>query len=69
VKTFTVGATSRLNIAVTGASSDVPELADESFGTVIESTQPIVVERSMYTDANGVTWADGTNATAARLPQ
>jgi hypothetical protein len=46
----------------------VPELADESFGTVIESTQPIVVERSMYTDANGVTWAAGTNATAARLP-
>ncbi len=68
VKTFIVGATSRLNIAVTGAGSDVPELADESFGTVIESTQPIIVERSMYTDANGVIWAAGTNATAARLP-
>ncbi len=68
VKTFIVGATSRLNIAVTGSGSDVPELADEAFGTVIESTQPIIVERSMYTDANGVTWAAGTNATAARLP-
>jgi hypothetical protein len=68
VKTFIVGATSRLNIAVTGSGSDVPELADEAFGTLFESTQPIVVERSMYTDANGVTWAAGTNATAARLP-
>ena len=46
----------------------VPELADESFGARIESTQPIVVERSVYTNANGVTWAAGTNATATRLP-
>ncbi len=66
VKTFVVAATSRLNIAVTGPGSDVPELSDESFGTLIESTQPIVVERSMYTDANGVIRAAGTNATAAR---
>jgi hypothetical protein len=35
---------------------------------VIESTQPIVVERSMYANANGVIWAAGTNATATRLP-
>jgi len=47
----------------------VPELASERFGTLLVSTQPIIVERSMYTDdANGVTWAAGTNATAARLP-
>ncbi len=44
----------------------MPELSDESFGTLIESTQPIVVERSMHTDANGVILAAGTNATAAR---
>jgi hypothetical protein len=68
VKTVTVPPTSRFNIAVTGAGSDVPELADESFGTLIESTQPIVVERSMYANANGVIWAAGTNATATRLP-
>jgi hypothetical protein len=68
VKTFTVAPTSRLNIAVTGKDSDVPELANENFGTVLIATQPIIVERSMYTDANGVTWAAGTNATAARLP-
>jgi len=60
--------TSRFNVAVTGPGSDVPELADESFGTLIESTQPIVVERSMYSNANGVVWAAGTNATATRLP-
>ena len=34
----------------------------------IVSTQPIVVERALYGDANGVTWAAGTNATATRLP-
>jgi len=68
VKTLTVAAMSRVNLAVTGAGSDVPELADEAFGTVIDSTQPVIVERSMYTDANGVTWAAGTNATASRLP-
>jgi hypothetical protein len=68
VKTFTVAPSSRLNIAVTGADSDVPELADESFGATLIATQPIIVERSLYTDANGVTWAAGTNATATRLP-
>jgi hypothetical protein len=45
-----------------------PELADESFGAVIDSTHPLVVERSLYGNANGVTWAAGTNATATRLP-
>jgi hypothetical protein len=68
VKTFIVPPTSRLNIAVTGPGSDVPELADENFGTSLVSTQPIIVERSMYTDANGVVWAAGTNATATRIP-
>jgi YVTN family beta-propeller protein/autotransporter-associated beta strand protein len=68
VKTFIVPPTSRLNIAVTGPGSDVPELADENFGTSLLSTQPIIVERSMYTDAGGVTWAAGTNATATRMP-
>jgi hypothetical protein len=67
VKTLTIAAMSRVNIAVAGAGSDVPELVDEAFGTVIEATQPVIVERSMYTDANGVTWAAGTNATASRL--
>jgi YVTN family beta-propeller protein/autotransporter-associated beta strand protein len=68
VKTFTVQPTSRFTIAVNGASSDVPELANESFGTTITSTQPVIIERALYTDAGGVMWAAGTNATATRLP-
>jgi hypothetical protein len=70
VKTFTVQPTSRFNVAIvpdTG-SSMVPELANESFGARIESTLPIVVERSVYSNANGITWSAGTNATATRLP-
>jgi len=67
-KTFVVQAASRLTIGITGAGSHVPELADEAFGTVIESTQPIVVERSMYSKAQGVMWAAGTNATGTPLP-
>ena len=57
---------SRFNVAVGGA--DTPEIADERFGAVITSTQPIAVERAMYSDLNGVTWQAGTNATATRLP-
>ena len=68
VKRFSVAPTSRFNVAVTGLSGDVPELGDEDFGADIVSTQPIVVERALYSDANGVTWAAGTNATATRLP-
>jgi hypothetical protein len=68
VKTFVVAPTSRLNVRVTGPDSDVPELADENFGASLISTQPITVERSMYTDAAGVVWAAGTNATATRIP-
>jgi hypothetical protein len=42
---------------------------NEAFGTLIESTQPIIVERSLYSNANGVTWAAGTNASATALPE
>ncbi len=65
-KTFHVNATSRFNVAIPG--SDVPELADETFGAYITASAPIVVERSMYSDANGQVWAAGTNATATRMP-
>ena len=50
-----------------GPGSDVPELANESFGAVIDATQPIAVERSLYSNVGGVVWAAGTNATATRL--
>jgi hypothetical protein len=38
------------------------------FGAIIESNGvPIVVERAMYTSANGITWTAGTAALATRL--
>jgi hypothetical protein len=68
-KTFPVPPTSRFNVAIgPGQGSMVPELQDESFGAVITSTQPIAVERAMYSNANGQTWQAGTNATAVHLP-
>ncbi len=67
-KSFVVRATSRLNVAVGGAGSDVPELVDENFGAIVTSDQNIAVERSMYSNANGQVWAAGTNATASPLP-
>lgn len=68
VKSVTVPPQSRVNVAVAGPGSDVPQLDNESFGTRIDSTRPITVERSMYWDVNGVSWAAGTNATGTRLP-
>ena len=67
VKTYTVPATSRFNIDVRGM---VPEMADESFGALIESinTVNIAVERSLYWTANGIFWAGGTNALGTPLP-
>jgi autotransporter-associated beta strand protein len=69
-KTFTVPPTSRFNVT-TGPGSMVPELQDESFGVRIDTLfvdRPIVVERAMYSNAGGVVWSAGTNATATRLP-
>jgi hypothetical protein len=55
-------------ILLANAGSDVPELSNESLGAWITSTQPIVVERSIDSDANGINRTAGTNATATRLP-
>jgi len=66
-KDIVVPALSRANIPV-GPGTDVPELNNENFGADITSDQPIAVERSLYWDAIGQTWAAGTNATAMRLP-
>jgi autotransporter-associated beta strand protein len=70
MKTFTVPATSRFNVT-TGPGSMVPELQDERFGVRVDAflvTTPIVVERAMYSNAGGVVWSAGTNATGTRLP-
>ncbi len=66
VKLFTVEPRTRFNVAVGGV--DVPEITNERFGAVIESIEPIIVERALYWDALGVVWAAGSNATATRLP-
>ncbi len=67
VKTYVVPATSRFNIDV---NTVVPELVDENFAAQIQVTNsvPIIVERSMYWDANGIFWSGGTNATGVPLP-
>ena len=67
-RTFAVAAGRRLNVAVAGPGSTVPELVDESFGADITSTVPIVVERSLYGDAGPQVFGIGTNATATPLP-
>jgi uncharacterized protein (TIGR03437 family) len=68
VRTFDLPETSRANVAV---AAEFPEAAGRRFGALIESlgTTPaeIVVERAMYSNAGGVTWAAGTNALATRL--
>jgi uncharacterized repeat protein (TIGR01451 family) len=59
---------SRFNIV---PYSDFPESRGKRFGMIVESIggQPIqiVVERAMYSDAQGVNWAAGTNALATKL--
>jgi hypothetical protein len=67
VKQFTVNPTSRLNVAVRDGG-DVPELANERFGAVIQSSIPIAVERALYANVGPQVWGAGTNATATRLP-
>jgi hypothetical protein len=67
VKTALVPANARLTIT-TGPGSFVPELGNERFGTVVASDVTIFVERAMYSNANGVLWAAGSNATATAVP-
>ena len=51
----------------------VAELANSRHGVLVESIGPealaqLVVERAMYWDADGVTWAAGTNLLATPVP-
>jgi hypothetical protein len=66
VRTYTVSPTSRFNIDV----NTIDELRDSSFGAVIEVTNdvPIIVERSLYWDWQGISFSGGTNVTGSRLP-
>lgn len=50
--------------------NEIPELAGQSFGTLIESTNGVGIstERSMYWDSNGNFWAAGIATAGTRLP-
>jgi hypothetical protein len=65
LQTVEVRPQSRYNFALPGA---VPALINENFGALIESNEPIAVERALYWDVNSVTWAAGSNATGTPLP-
>jgi hypothetical protein len=65
VRDYAVPAASRFNVVVNA----IPEIgAGERFGALISSQAPIAVERAMYSNAGGVVWAAGTNATGTRIP-
>ncbi|SRR6266508_6951898 len=68
-KLFTVAAMTRLHVDVFAEFATAP---GRPFGALVEALgdDPIelVVERATYWDANGVTWAAGTNALGTRLP-
>jgi hypothetical protein len=65
VKTYSVPANSRFNVPIGPAFGD---LSNEHFSAVISSNVPIAVERAMYSNASGIVWAAGTNATGIRIP-
>ena len=65
-QTIEVGAQKRVTVRVDPV--DPGAAAVTTFGTIITSDNPIVVERALYWNAAGQIWSAGTNATATRLP-
>ena len=49
------------------AAASVGLGSGERFGVVVESTQPIAVERSLYWNYQGALWSSGTNETGTPL--
>lgn len=68
-KTFSVMPSSRFSVDV---GAEFPEAAGRRFGAVVESlgspATPIVVERAMYWNVNGVGWSAGIDSLATPLP-
>lgn len=66
---FGIAASSRFNVAV---AEWFPQAIGKRYSATVESTGAtpvqLVVERAMYSDANGIRWAAGSNALATRLP-
>ncbi|HTV01453.1 MAG TPA: hypothetical protein VMF13_12970 [Luteitalea sp.] len=69
-RVYDVAPNARFNIAP-AADEFFPETRGRTFGMIVESIGAtpvqIVVERAMYSNANGVHWAAGTNALATKL--
>ena len=67
-RTYSLTPRSRFNVAV---APEFPEASGKQFGAIVESLgstpAQIVVERAMYSNADGVVWAAGTNALATLL--
>ncbi len=67
-RSFALRGSSRFNVPFDGAFSIA---AGRRFAVVVESLgdtpAQIVVERAMYSDANGITWASGSNASGTKL--
>ncbi len=67
-RTFAVAGNSRFNV---DARTEFAEARDRRFGALVESVgaapAEIVVERAMYWNALGQTWAAGTNALGTKL--
>ena len=51
----------------TVAASSVGLTSGERFGVVVDSTQPIAVERSLYWNYQGALWTSGTNESGTPL--
>ena len=76
-KVFVVRANSRFNVDVGGEFGEffmAVSSGPRRFGAIVESVAsgsgaavPIVVERAMYWDSEGVFWAAGANATATKI--
>jgi hypothetical protein len=64
-KTFPVAAHSRVNVPV---SVEFPDAPRAGFAALIQSSgPPLVVERALYTNVTGQTWAAGSASLATRL--
>jgi hypothetical protein len=53
---------------VTVAASSVGLRSGDRFGLVINSSQPIAAERSVYWNYQGALWTSGTNETGTAIP-
>ena len=73
-QTFDIPANARFNVAP-GTPGVFESVANARFGAIVRGNAPIgeeaqlVVERAMYWNALGTTWAAGTNALGTLVPQ